>query len=286
MANQFGWRPTTDPAKIADNARYDLRLLAAPPPPMGSVNVSFPYNREWIDEQNQGKIGACVGYSCSWLKSFHDGKLFNAYWLYKRAQAIDGDPNTSGDMDGAYLWAAWDVVKKEGHALYKTNTPDPAYKIISYWWAKSVDDIRSAAASGYPVVFGVPWFSEFSSPKRMPDGNYWIGTSKSWGSIQGGHAIYGTSVLDGMFYEGGPKGACAWLNTWGTGYAEGGPVYISYASIARLFSYRAECVVPLDYKPEPPPPPDPTDETMIVKQMTVIRGGIERTYAGELERVK
>jgi len=89
---QLGWIPTTDPRKMADNERYDMSRLRLGVPPMGSVEVTFPYNREWIDEQNQGNIGACVGYSCSWMKSYHDDELFNAYWLYKRAQAIDNDP--------------------------------------------------------------------------------------------------------------------------------------------------------------------------------------------------
>ena len=285
---QLGWIPTTDPAKIADNERYDLRRLRMAAPPMGSVEVTFPYNREWVDEQNQGNIGACVGYSCSWMKSYHDDELFNAYWLYKRSQAIDNDPGTKGDQDGAYLWAAGDVLRKEGHALYKTSTPDMEYKIMSYWWAKSVDEIRTAASEGYPVVFGIPWFAEFDKPKQMPDGSFWIGTSKSWGSIRGGHAIFDCAVSDSKTYPGGPIGAGALLNSWGAGYANGGPVWISYASIQKLFSYRAECMVCLDYKPEPPPPPPPPEQdTLKVNELEIeTPDGKIIHLKGVLERVK
>jgi len=277
---QLGWIPTTDPRKMADNERYDMSRLRLGVPPMGSVEVTFPYNREWIDEQNQGNIGACVGYSCSWMKSYHDDELFNAYWLYKRAQAIDNDPGTKNDNDGAYLWAAGDVLRKEGHALYKTGVPDMEYKIMSYWWAKSVDEIRTAAAEGYPVVFGIPWFSEFNSPRTV-NSEYWIGTRASWGSILGGHAIFGQSVSDS-------RKAVALLNTWGAGWANGGPVWISYASIQKLYSYRAECMVCLDYKPEPPPPPPPPEDTTLkVNELEIeTPDGKIVHLKGVLERVK
>lgn len=268
--NNFGWKPTTDDKKIADNLRYSWARLREAPPPMGAVEVTFPYRTDWVDEQDQGPIGACVGYSCSWMKSHHDEQLFNAYWLYKRAQAIDGDPGTKGDNDGAYIWAAGDVLRKEGHSLYKQTTPDMDYKILSYYWAKSIDEIRTAAANGYPPVFGIPWFAGFNKPTTY-NGELWIGRS-AWGSILGGHAIWCCAVSD-------QRQAVALLNTWGAGWANGGPVWIRYTDITKLFRYGSECMIALDYKPEPPPDPEPDDDTMDV---TAIVDG--REYGGTLTR--
>jgi hypothetical protein len=272
--NNFGWKPTTDDKKISDNARYSWARLREAVPPMGSVEVTFPWNDDWIAPQDQGNIGACVGYGCSWMKSYYDKQLFNAYWLYKRAQAIDGDPGTKGDNDGAYIWAAGDVLRKEGHALYKTTTPSMDYKILSYYWAKSIDEIRTAAASGYPPTFGIPWFSNFNKPwPKASTGELWIGEG-AWGNILGGHCIWCCAVSDS-------RKAVALLNTWGKSYADGGPVWISYASITKLFKYGSECMIALDYIPEPPPDPEPGDDTMTVN--AIVDG---REYGGTLERVK
>lgn len=258
----FGWRPVTDPVKIAENARYDMARLRLAPPAV--VERTFPYNKDWVDEQNQGAIGACVGFSFSWMKSYYDEELFNAYWLYKRAQAIDNDPDTKDDNDGTYLWAAGDVLRKEGHALYKQGIPDRDYRIESYVWAKSVDDVRTAVHEGTPPVFGIPWFSNFNTPK-VKNNELWIGESAYWGSILGGHAIWCCGASD-------QRQAVALLNTWGAGWAKGGPVWISYNSIKRLFGYQSECLVALDYKTEPTPPPPPPEKDVITLAGVSING--------------
>jgi len=270
---QFGWIPTTDEKKIADNARYNWTRLREAAPPMGAVEVTFPYNSDWISQMNQGNIGACVGYSCSWMKSFHDAQLFNSYWLYKQAQKVGG--GGQGDNDGAYLWSAGDVLKKQGHALYKTTAPDTKWKILSYYWARSVDEIRTAAANGYPPVFGIPWFSNFNKPwPKASSGELWIGEG-TWGSILGGHAIWCQAVSD-------KRQAVALLNTWGAGWASGGPVWISYASITKLFRYNSECMVCLDYKPEPPPEPEPEPEADSITLSGV--DALGKKWSGTLNR--
>jgi len=276
--NQFGWKPSSL-EKQASNALYLFNRLGIAAPAV--VEKTFDWNADWLDEYDQGNIGSCVGYSCSWMMSYYNKKLYNAYRLYKQAQKDDGDGSTTGDQDGAYLWSAGDVLRKRGHALYKTDTFIPAEGIINYYWCKSIDDIRTACDQGRPPVFGIPWFSEFNNPRTI-NGEFWIGERTNWGSILGGHAIWDCAISDSKTGAISPAGAIALRNSWGRGWASGKPVWISYKSIQRLFSYGSECMVVMDIAPEPPPPPpDPEPEdTMTV---TAIVDGKE--YGGTLERV-
>jgi len=287
--NSFGWLPPT-PEKQEDNDRYQVRSLRYKAPAV--VEKSFSYNPSWVDEMDQGNIGACVGYSCSWMMSYYNSKLYNSYRLYKQAQKDDGDPNTSGDNDGAYLWSAGSVLKKRGHALYNTDTFLLEEGVASYYWAKTVDEIRVACDLNRPPVFGIPWFSSFSSPSGG-----WIGENSSWGSILGGHAIWLQACSDSKVGPKGNRGAVALLNTWGKGWNGGNPVWISYKSIERLFTYQSECMVVLDRSLTPVPtsasasaspsivPPD--EDKIVIPGMEIIwPDGTTKTYAGELERVK
>jgi len=263
--SQFGWLPPT-PEMQADNDRYELRRLAIEVPLTVEKQLVYP---PYVKEYDQGNIGACVGYSCSWATSIYNNPdCYNAYWLYKRAQKIDGDPGTSGDNDGAYLWAAGDVLRKEGHAITKTTTPKLEYGILSYYWCKSIDDVRTATDLDRVPVFGVPWYAEFNSPRTV-NGEYWIGTRASWGSVLGGHAICCIAASD-------QRQAVRLLNTWGAGYP---PVWVGYNSVTQLLK-QGECMVGLDIKPEPPPPPDDDNKIFISLVMN------EKEYSGELERVK
>lgn len=246
--SQFGWIPPTD-EKQADNDHYLVRALYAVPLVVEKQLV-YPDLVSWYD---QGNIGACTGYSASWATSIYNnpGK-YNAYWLYKEGQRIDGDPNTKGDQDGGYIWAVMDVLRKSGHCSNKTTTPAPGEGILSYYWAKTIDDVRAAIDADRVPVFGMPWFNEFMSPRTV-NGEYWIGTRANWGQILGGHAICGVAASD-------KRQAFKLLNSWGPSYP---PVWISYTSITKLFGMRSECAVGVDIKPEPsPPPPSPEKETI------------------------
>lgn len=264
--SQFGWIPPDDD-KRAQNERYLLRGVYPQAPAVVERVFEYP---PYITQYDQGPIGACVGYSCSWMMSiYNQPDCYNAYWLYKRAQKIDGDPGTSGDNDGAYVWAAGDVLRKEGHAIIKTTTPVKDYGIQSYYWCRTVDDIRTAIFEGRPPVFGIYWYSNFNTPK-VKNNEYWIGEAALWGSILGGHAICCIGASD-------QRQAFKLLNTWGKQYP---PVWISYKSITKLLGQNGECMVGLDIAPTPPPPP-PDDEKIAV---TVTLDG--KSYAGSLERVK
>lgn len=261
--SQFGWIAPSDEKRL-QNDNYRLRSVYAAPVTVEKQLV-YPDYVAWYD---QGNIGSCTGFSASWATSIYNNpNKYNGYWLYKQGQKDDGDSGTSNDNDGGYVWAVMDVLRKRGHALNKTTTPIPAEGIQSYYWCKTIDEIRAAIDADRVPVFGIYWFSEFSSPRTV-NGEFWIGTRSNWGYVQGGHAICCMAASD-------KRQAVRLLNSWGSSYP---PVWISYASIVKLLGMQGECAVGLDIAPiPPPPPPEPETKAFVVSFDNF-------TYSGVLTR--
>ena len=258
------------PQKQADNDRYLFKRLLLPT--AGAVEVNFDFPDDLIPHYDQGNIGSCTGYSASWMASIYNNpEAYNAYWLYKRGQQTDGDPGTSGDQDGGYVWAVMDVLRLEGHKEVINGVTQPVDKlngIESYYWCRSADEIRTAFSMFHPVVFGMNWYAKFNSP-QMYNGEYWIGRQSSWGSILGGHAICAFACSD-------QRQAVCLLNSWGAQYP---PVWISYNSINKLLSQSGECAVAIDIADIEPEPPPEEDELPI----TITLNGV--SYTGVVLRV-
>lgn len=200
------------------------------------------------EHYNQGRTNGCTGYSASWMSSIYNKIAYDAAWLYHRGQETDKDPNTTPARDnGGYVYAVMDVLRKEGHKE-PGGQVEPKHGIESYGWVHTTEELRSALSRG-PVVFGLPWYEEFMTPRTV-NGEYWIGTRSKWGSMVGGHAITGYQISDS-------REAVRLVNSLGTGYPD---VWISYKSIEKLFGEWGECAAPID-KPDPaPPPPEPEPE--------------------------
>ena len=224
---------------------------------------------EYHSFYDQGQTGGCTGWSASWEMSIYNNKKFDAYKLYKEGQKIDGDPHTSGDNDGGYIWAVHDVLKNEGHWPVGSSVPVLSEGIDSYYWIQTIDDMRTAFGAGRPLVFGIRWYNKFMTPKVI-NGEYWIGTESNWGTVAGGHAICSFAISD-------QRQAVKLVNSWGT-YPD---VWISYKSIQRLLGEQGECVASFDrtIAPPIPPTPEPTTDTVSV---TVVKDGI--TYEGTLNK--
>ena len=259
-------RLVPSPDKQAQNDLHLFKSVRAPY--TYTIEKEFPLP-PLVAHYNQGNIGACTGYSASWLMSiFNNPEAYDAYWLYKRGQQTDGDPGTTGDQDGGYVWAVMDVLRKEGHkepgkAVEKDNG------IESYSWCRSADEVRGAFSLGRPVVFGINWYAKFNSPQTY-NGEYWIGRQTNWGSILGGHAICAYAISD-------QRQAVRLVNTWGPTYP---PVWISYNSINRLLSEHGECAVAIDIANVVPPEPDPEEDELPI---SITLDGI--SYAGTVTRV-
>jgi len=261
----FGWIPPTDEKRI-QNERYLVRSILRAPL---TVEKELAYPKEFNYDQISG---SCTGYSASWAQSIYNNKKYNGMWLYRRAQDTDGDPNTKDDNDGGYIWAVFDTLKREGHALWNTETPIKDEGILSYYWCKTVDDVRAAIDSDRVPVFGIYWYSNFNKPwPKAATGELWIGEG-TWGQILGGHAIACIAASD-------KRQAFKLLNTWGSDYP---PVWISYKSITRLLGYQGECAVGMDIPAVPEPEPEPEEDSIILSGIDALG----KKWSGTLERVK
>jgi len=189
----------------------------------------------------------CTGFSASWVMSLlnklaiHLG--YDAFWLYRQAQLVDGNRNTP-PQEGSTIRAAFDTLKNKGHVIENirtrlSNGPDVKEGVKIYRWAQTIDDIRAAINQRIPCVLGCNWYSEFDRPvmrKRGAITEYWIGTRSDWSSIRGGHAICINGASDS-------RQAVKLRNSWGKSYP---PVYISYTSLQRLIGEAGEVGIPTD----------------------------------------
>lgn len=136
--------------------------------------VSEPVERtlpllRYRDKYVQGTSNACVGFSLSWMTSILNRRYYDASWLWQRAKQVDGWAGNDGpnDNNGTYLRAGLDVLRDEGHRRVfrgETRDVDMTEGIKANRWAVNVDEIRTAIASGTPVVLGINWYASFFTP--------------------------------------------------------------------------------------------------------------------------
>lgn len=260
------------PDKVVQNNLYSFSSLGLPT--AEAVEVELPLPPGLVSHYDQGRTGACTGFSASWMTSINNyvtqgAVKYDALWLYRRGQDTDNDPRTKDDDDGGYVWAVMDVLRKEGHIIKGQTSPSLPEGIESYYWCKSVDDIRTAFSLRRCPVFGIPWYEEFQSPRTI-NGEYWIGTRAKWGAVLGGHAIctrFASDKRQGLLLR----------NSWGAGYPE---VWVSYASVTKLLTGWGECAVGID-RAVVTPPPDPVKDTITINSL-VVKG---KAYSGLLTEV-
>jgi hypothetical protein len=232
---KFGRLPPKD---RTHEATYSFAKLKLPAVASVEKTLHLPPLRTYYD---QGYLGSCVGASASWQTSIYNNPPTRKYdwvWLYRRAQENDGDPTTNPPEDtGTYVWAAFWALNHLGHVqvVRGKNTPvNIRAGIQSYYWCKTVDEIRTAISMGRPIVLGINWYEDFMEPYKN-----WIGIHQDWGEILGGHAICGYVASD-------KRDAIKLVNSWGTGYPL---VWIPYKAVERLLSEDGECCVAID-RPE------------------------------------
>lgn len=191
---------------------------------------------------NQGQTNSCTGFAAAWMMSILNNwpqQIYDGLWAYHQAQLIDGNPATGPGHDvGTYVWAVMDVLKKQGHKKLSEDLPDLNDGILSYYWAKNIDDIRAAIGAfpkGRPLIVGTGWFENFMIPE-IANGEYWIGRKTDLGKWLAGHAtcLYGASDRRQAF-----KLTCA----WGIDYP---PVWIPYKVFDKLMGEGGEAVIAVD----------------------------------------
>jgi hypothetical protein len=231
-ATGLGRLPPTD---YEHEYKYPLRLVM--PRTVATVERLLPLPAQYRDNYDQGREGACVGFSCSWAMSILNRRFYHAQWLYEEARRRDEWPGEN--YDGTSVRAGLDVLRDTGHRrIFRGQTKDTNYAdgINEFRWANSVDEIRTAIAAGAPVVLGIDWFYDFYQP--IQNGREWWLPATS-GGIAGGHAIccYGASDR---------RQAVKLVNSWGNTYPT---VWLSYANLERLlagFDYPGEAAVITD----------------------------------------
>lgn len=224
-------------------------FAAVQPTTVASVNrvLRLPiFHREW----DQGREGACVGFGTSMMMSIINEAearaalhlpymhRYEPRWLWNEAKKVDEwDDTNPGDDNGTSVNAATRVLREQGHRrVIRDRVRDPvrAEGISVNRWANSVDEVRTAIASGTPCSIGVNWYSNFDDP--VQEGIYsWIGRG-SLGSIRGGHCVcvYGASDT---------RQAVRIKNSWGTSYPL---VWMPYTTFARLIQEDGEVTLVTD----------------------------------------
>lgn len=113
----------------------------------------------WWDFYDQGREGACVGFGSSRAMSLLNRKRYYARWLWDHAKLIDDWADTNpGDDNGTSVRAAMDVLRTQGHVVWKAGLPSavaardalvavPGEGIAANRWATQTDQIRGVLQS-------------------------------------------------------------------------------------------------------------------------------------------
>lgn len=236
--------------------KYALRRMAnvetaLPIPDVIERILDVP--RTMREVYDQGREGACVGFSQSWMMSILNRIRYSAIWLYREAQLIDEWTDTP-PAEGTSLRAGFDILRTRGHRQLRGQVVKPedlAHGISANRWATTVDEVRAAIAAGIPVNFGINWYRQFSNPQQAPrlddQGkpikefgiaryDWYIGVGQ-WGPVDGGHAITCVGASD-------IRQAFALCNTWGFSYPF--IVWLPYRAFDRLMSEQGEAGIVTD----------------------------------------
>lgn len=120
----------------------------------------------WWHFYDQGSEGACVGFACSRAMTLLNRQRYDAFWLYRSAQAIDEWADTPPE-EGTSVRAALDILRTAGHRrvwLGKSWAVEPSAGIAVNRWATSVDDAVAAMQSPRFLGLGrVPFLNSWGT---------------------------------------------------------------------------------------------------------------------------
>lgn len=103
---------------------------------------SISDSKKWWAFYEQGKEGACVGYSVSRQGTLCNRKRYDGLSLYKRAKQVDDWPGE--DYDGTSVRAGYDVARTEGLWTVRAGDisgPRLADGVMTNRWATSIEDM-------------------------------------------------------------------------------------------------------------------------------------------------
>lgn len=169
---------------------------------------------------NQAKTNTCVPHTAAGSKGWQERRdrgsflPFDPFWLYPRAQEIDGIPLPH---EGTTMRAALRVLKGTGMALI--GHPETAYhfKIANYYAVSfTVDALKRSVQQYGPVLCAAKWYNSWMP---SPPGGL---LPKPVGYV-GGH---GTLLFGWDDNVGG--GSFLFRNSWGKYWGVNGNFYVPY----------------------------------------------------------
>lgn len=205
--------------------------------------LSHDFPKAWRVFYDQGREGACVGFGESQVMSFYNRVRYDARWLWNEAKRIDEWADTNpGDDNGTSLRAGFDVLREIGHCRVAHGValpPELDQGILANRWCTSIDEMRTAIATGNPVVAGTNWYQGFDQgrliTKRHRGRDEWtVDEHANLGNVRGGHCYTFFDASD-------DRQAFRTLNSWGIDQP---PCWFPYSVVERLLGENGEsCVV-------------------------------------------
>lgn len=233
MPHSYGWKPDTPDAR-------DLEWH--PPALLGTLPTSVDLRSAMPIIYDQGELGSCTANAIAALMQytrrqdaladFVPSRLF----IYYGERAIEGTVN---EDSGAMIRDGLKVVAKQGAppetdwpydiAKFRDQPPANAYtdalkdRALSYRRVRR-DLLKTALASGFPVVVGITVYESFESDAVAQSGA--VPMPKKGEQILGGHAVLVVGYDDA-------KGTWLLRNSWGPRWGQQGYFTLPYAYLLK-----------------------------------------------------
>lgn len=236
MSNSSGGLGRRVPTDDEHVRKYPLS--AAPVAAPDTVERFLTLPSAYREHYDQGREGACVGFSCSEAMTILNRRIYSARWLWNEAKKIDEWPDTNpGDSNGTSVRAAMDVLRTQGHRRVVKGVAHEARLnegIAANRWASTIDELRACIAAGVPVVMGTNWYAGMDTPEKVGR-EHWIGRGEL-GAVRGGHAFMLEAASD-------RRQAFRTPNSWGPNHPR---CWMSYELVERLLREQGEATVITD----------------------------------------
>jgi len=234
IIRRFGWLP--DLPDMRDLVGLPAKLLKLEKPLLARVDR----RDECSETKDQTIFGSCVGHASSSALEFLDIKFDGYYtslspmFLYYCLRLMEGTVNSDS---GASIRDAIKLINNPGicsEALWPygkkwsdfTRPPTARcykdawnHKAVEYRHLSTIQEIKSALAGGYPVVFGMSVYESFNYGSTARTG---IVPMPSRSEVMlGGHAVYMAGYDDSEKHF-----IC--MNSWGKDWGISGSFYLPY----------------------------------------------------------
>jgi C1A family cysteine protease len=228
--HQFGWIPD----------RPDQRdlMFSAVYKPIPKLPTSVDLQATFSAVEDQGSLGSCTANALVGALEFLENKDqvpftdLSRLFIYYNERVIE---HTVGSDSGAMLRDGIKTLAKQGVcsekkwpyviSKFKSKPTKACYTdaaqhlITSYQRVRTLDDMRSCLAAGYPFVFGFTVYESFESSQVAKTGV--VPMPAKGESVLGGHAVVAVGYNDS-------KKVFTVRNSWGTNWGQKGYFTIPY----------------------------------------------------------